>query len=542
MAVVAQEPILFEGTIAKNIRFGKPEASDEEVMAAAKKANAYQFITALPDGFNTRVGEKGTQLSGGQKQRIAIARALLLDPCVMLLDEATSALDAASESVVQSALETAMEGRTTIVIAHRLSTVRRADRILVFDGGIVVEEGTYEELIAKHGHFKHLVDLQMGTGVGGIVVSQKATIDGVEMEVEWDSACAEIVETIQITASEKFNGGKIVTTVKGPEELTAHETEDIVKDIPASRIAKLSRPECGLFFLGMLAAVLRGAVVPVFGLIFGEVLNTYTLTGDELRREASFWSSMFVVLAVGSAIAEFAERFTFMAMAEKLTTRVRRLLFRALLRQNVGWFDSDKHSSGQLTSRLASDTTLMNGIYGERLGQIMRFVATMSVGLVLAFTASWKITLVILAVIPLVFISNLLRMKAQKKVREGKRDEENVDSIATEAVANIRTVAAFVAEETILKQLSESLEMQMTRERRAGVIGGVSYGLSSAVFYFAFSVVFWYGAILIGGGELTLESLMKVFFSILFAALSLAQVTIGRTNVTCFCLLFFSRS
>jgi ABC-type multidrug transport system fused ATPase/permease subunit len=148
MAIVPQEVLLFGGSIRENIAYGKPGASQEEVEAAASKANAHDFIVSFPEGYTTVVGERGIQLSGGQRQRIAIARAVLKDPAILILDEATSALDSASEKLVQDALENLMRGRTSIVIAHRLSTVRHADRILVIDKGRVAESGTHDELIA----------------------------------------------------------------------------------------------------------------------------------------------------------------------------------------------------------------------------------------------------------------------------------------------------------------------------------------------------------------------------------------------------------
>ncbi|CAM9661395.1 unnamed protein product [Ectocarpus sp. 12 AP-2014] len=163
VGVVEQEPVLFGGSIADNIRYGRPEASRQEVEAAAAVANASAFIEGFPDGYDTQVGEGGVQMSGGQKQRIAIARAVLKDPAIMLLDEATSALDSESEHLVQAALERVTEGRTSLIVAHRLSTVRSmADKICVLNKGEVVEVGSYGELASKpDGHFRRLVQYQM---------------------------------------------------------------------------------------------------------------------------------------------------------------------------------------------------------------------------------------------------------------------------------------------------------------------------------------------------------------------------------------------
>jgi ATP-binding cassette subfamily B protein len=158
---VPQEVLLFGGSIRENIEYGSPGASIGEIQRAAVEANAHDFIAALPDGYETIVGPRGTKLSGGQRQRIAIARAILANPRILLLDEATSALDAESERLVNEALERLMRGRTSLVIAHRLSTVRHADHILVFNQGRIVESGGHDELIKRGGTYRLLVETQL---------------------------------------------------------------------------------------------------------------------------------------------------------------------------------------------------------------------------------------------------------------------------------------------------------------------------------------------------------------------------------------------
>lgn len=160
IALVSQEPALFACSISENILYGKDGATEAEVIGAAKAANAHRFISSLPDGYQTQVGERGVQLSGGQKQRVAIARAVLKDPVILLLDEATSALDAESEKIVQKALDRLMKGRTTVVIAHRLSTIQGADTIAVVQDGTILEVGSHNDLIAKGGGYTRLINLQ----------------------------------------------------------------------------------------------------------------------------------------------------------------------------------------------------------------------------------------------------------------------------------------------------------------------------------------------------------------------------------------------
>jgi ATP-binding cassette subfamily B protein len=164
IGIVLQDTVIFAGSALENIRYGRPDASDDEVIAAARAAAAHDFIEKLPDGYHSFLGERGVRLSGGQRQRIAIARAILKNPPILLLDEATSALDAESEQLVQQALEQAAAGRTTLVIAHRLATVRQADRIIVLDGGRIVAEGRHEQLLQTSPLYARLAALQFGHG------------------------------------------------------------------------------------------------------------------------------------------------------------------------------------------------------------------------------------------------------------------------------------------------------------------------------------------------------------------------------------------
>jgi subfamily B ATP-binding cassette protein MsbA len=160
IGLVTQETFLFNDTVASNIAYGKPDASRAEIVAAARRAHAHEFVEQLAQGYDTLIGDNGVRLSGGQRQRLAIARALLKDPPILILDEATSALDSESERLVQEAMEELMVGRTVFVIAHRLSTVQRADRIIVLDGGRIVESGTHAELLQRGGIYRRLYDLQ----------------------------------------------------------------------------------------------------------------------------------------------------------------------------------------------------------------------------------------------------------------------------------------------------------------------------------------------------------------------------------------------
>jgi ATP-binding cassette subfamily B protein len=173
---VGQDVYLFDGTVRENLQYGAFDASHEEMVAAARAAESHEFVSRLPDGYDTRIGERGVKLSGGQRQRLSIARAMLQDPAILVLDEATSSVDTETELYIQRALDTLTEGRTSVVIAHRLSTVRSADLILVLDGGGVAERGTHDELLARPGLYATLWGIQAGdtNGLPGALLERLA--------------------------------------------------------------------------------------------------------------------------------------------------------------------------------------------------------------------------------------------------------------------------------------------------------------------------------------------------------------------------------
>lgn len=270
ISLVGQEPTLFSASIFENIRYGLKRLSDQlseaevetRVVQASRTANAHDFISALPLGYQTQVGEKGLQLSGGQRQRIAIARAVVSNPKLLLLDEATSALDTNSERAVQRALEAASRGRTTIVIAHRLSTVRHADKIVVVSKGNVVEQGKHDDLIMKRGHYYHLVESQQfvenqpSLGPEGNEKSAEA-LDYISEPL----ASSENTSKVLDTSNEKK--GDKPPTYPGVVETNPAEKQEPLSFVATSRfIAKLNRPEFHLVLLGLALSALAGLGTP----------------------------------------------------------------------------------------------------------------------------------------------------------------------------------------------------------------------------------------------------------------------------------------
>jgi ATP-binding cassette subfamily B (MDR/TAP) protein 1 len=267
LGLVSQEPVLFAGTIADNIRFGKPDATQEEIEAAAKSANAHNFIVTFPDQYNTYVGEKGAQLSGGQKQRIAIARAIIKNPKVLLLDEATSALDSESEKIVQEALDQVMKGRTTIVIAHRLSTIRDANVIAVIKEGQVAELGNHEELIARNGLYAELVAAQQRKSEdafkgldGDQNKEKKKKIKSAPSSP--DQRRVKSIDGKPVPVDEEEDSTEEDDSKDGKKKKKKKKQEDY--QVSLGRLFKLNTPEIPYFLIGSLAAAINGVIQPMY--------------------------------------------------------------------------------------------------------------------------------------------------------------------------------------------------------------------------------------------------------------------------------------
>nr|XP_005998568.2 PREDICTED: multidrug resistance protein 1 [Latimeria chalumnae] len=296
IGVVNQEPVLFATTIAENIRYGHEGIAMSDIENAAKEANAYNFIMKLPDKFDTLVGEKGTQLSGGQKQRVAIARALVRNPKILLLDEATSALDTESEAIVQAALDKVREGRTTIVIAHRLSTVQNADVIAGLQNGVIIEQGTHEELMKGNGLYYTLVSTQTFSD-GADEVTQKTVDD--KNSPETKSAPSQSLRRRSTHTSFK-------KTLSEKSSVTTIEPDGNVPPVSFLRVLKLNKTEWPYFVLGTFCAIINGGLQPAFAIIFSKIIGVFAEPDkDVVREKSNMFSLLFLALGCVSFIAFF---------------------------------------------------------------------------------------------------------------------------------------------------------------------------------------------------------------------------------------------
>lgn len=545
ISLVSQEPTLFGTTIYSNIKHGligtKYEESSEEkqnelIINAAKMSNAHDFITNLPEGYETNVGERGFLLSGGQKQRIAIARAVVSDPKILLLDEATSALDTKSEGVVQAALDVAAQGRTTIVIAHRLSTIKTADNIVVMSQGRIVEQGTHDELLERRSAYYNLVEAQR-------IAAQKeeqnaeetARLDAQEEElfraqteeksntvIEVDPDDVNIGNKLNRTVSEK-SLSSVVLQKRKAEDGAHYSLWTLIK-----LVGSFNRKEPMLMLFGLFCSIIAGGGNPTQAVFFAKAIVSLSLPPsmyDKLRRDANFWSLMYLMLGIVQFLSFCGQGLAFAYCSERLIHRARSRAFRTMLRQDIAFFDKEENSAGALTSFLSTETTHLAGMSGVTLGTILVVTTTLIAAIALSCSIGWKLALVCTATIPILLGCGFFRfwMLAHFEHR-AKKAYESSASYACEATSAIRTVASLTREVDVWEHYHRSLVAQAQKSLRSVLKSSALYAASQSLMFLCIALGFWYGGTLIANREYNMQQFFICFSAIIFGAQSAGTI------------------
>ncbi|XP_070044100.1 ABC transporter B family member 21-like isoform X2 [Nicotiana tomentosiformis] len=513
IALVSQEPTLFSTSIKENVAYGKDGATKEEIEAAIEIANATKFINSLPQGIETKVGERGTQLSGGQKQRIAIARAILKDPRILLLDEATSALDAESERAVQEALDKIMVDRTTIIVAHRLSTVRNADNIAVIHQGIVVEEGKHFELLKDpEGTYSRLIRFQEVNQAK----EQICLDDPQHLSTE---SRPESINNYDTTAIEEIP----VTRLLRNSDTNLKVSKKLDK-APVTRLAYLNKPEVPILLVGAVVATISGSAFPAFGLVLSNILKSFYEPPDELKKDSQFWALMIVVIATILLISSPLETLFFTVAGCKLIQRIRSMCFQKVVHMEIGWFDEPENSVGGIATKLSADAALVRVLVGDILAKITKDLAAAIVGIVIAFRASWLLSLIILAMLPFMMANIYVQRKFAKGFStDAKKLYEQASQVANDAVGNIRTVASFCVEEKVVELYKKESESPIMTGTGKGLISGISYAIASSLLFFVYAASGYAGARLVQDGKIATSDTFRVFLAVYLTAMVISQ-------------------
>ena len=435
---VQQEPVLFNKSIRENIIFGREKLienlgldADKLIEEACNLANVNGFLSKLEGKLDYKVGIKGGKLSGGQKQRIAIARAILLNPKILILDEATSALDYINEKEVQEALDNLkFKNITTFVISHRLCTILNSDMIYFMKEGKIVEQGTHKELFNKNGLYKKLIKNQVDEE-GNLKVNEETLENSFTQELRRKR-----------TQVIYYKGTKSVQSIIAPE-LSIKALFQIVKE------------EKILIFIGIITSIFLGATQTISGYIFGFAINSLSETNKEKReKDTNIWGSFYMVDAVLIAIFMYFKLYSLEVISSFLTANLRKKIFKKYLELQMKFFDEVENSPGALLTKLSMDTIQLNSVVQMIIGDLFHSFGSLFTGIILAIYYDWRLTLISFAFIPFIIGSNLLVSLTKRSGRKSyKKMNVEAGSILSESVINTKTIFSFNFQKKQLKYI-----------------------------------------------------------------------------------------
>ncbi|KAL9940924.1 hypothetical protein V8E36_000412 [Tilletia maclaganii] len=493
---------------------------------AAQMANAHEFIESLPDGYRTTLGDAGGRLSGGQKQRLALARAIIKQPRILILDEATAALDSLSEQLVQVAIEKVSAGRTTITVAHRLSTLRTCDKIIVMTKGSVVESGTHDELMERKGRYYNLAMAQNAVSSPSASTPLTPTKKGAALANSSDDDGGATVAGE--TADLALPADEVAEKADEPEKSKDEKASVQRQRSPVfRRLVVMLSPYWAFILVGFATATVIGSSYSGEAVIFGHTIDGLSLCGgpERVRSKGQLFALLFFVLAIVQVLAYSMNGASFGYVSERFVFTVRRTAFQALLRQHISWFQEDGRSAGATISALSSDTASLAGLTGTVIGTIFSVFVNLLVGFTLAHIIAWRIAIAIAAAVPILIMSGYLRLHVLAALqRRHETAFSACNALATEAVSGIKTVAALGREYDILHLLEYRLEKPYKDGIRQIFLGNFFLALSLSISYFVYGFAYWWGSRNVADGYYSQVEFFIVLPALLFSAQASGQL------------------
>ncbi|XP_048566622.1 ABC transporter B family member 20-like [Triticum urartu] len=622
IGLVTQEPALLSLSIRENIAYGR-SATTDQIEEAAKTAHAHTFISSLEKGYETQVGRAGLSLTEEQKIKLSIARAVLSNPSILLLDEVTGALDFEAEKAVQEALDVLMLGRSTIIIARRLSLIRNADYIAVMEEGQLVEMGTHEELLNLDGLYAELLKCEEAAKLPKRTPMRNYK-EPSSFQIERDSSASHSFQessspimskspslqkthgflafrnsdanpnsrespNIQSPPSEQMAEIRLpmVPSERAPsikrQDSFEMKLPDLPKiDVPLHRqssntsdpespisplltsdpknershsktfsrtldmfdnfrsdpskkhqtkapsfwkLAELSLTEYFYALLGSAGAACFGSFNPLLAYTISLILVAYYRIGvRDVHDEVNKYCSFIVGMGIITVLANFLQHFYFGIMGEKMTERVRRMMFSAILRNEVGWFDDEENSADILSMRLANDATFVRAAFSNRLSIFIQDTSAIFVALLLGMLLEWRVALVALATLPILVISAVAQKMWLSGFSRGIQEMHRKASLVLEdAVRNIYTVVAFCAGNKIMELYRLQLGSILTKSFVHGMGIGFAFGFSQFLLFACNALLLWYTAVAVKAGHLSLVTALKEYIVFSFATFALVE-------------------
>ncbi|VFQ62909.1 unnamed protein product [Cuscuta campestris] len=626
IGLVTQEPALLSLSIKDNIAYGR-DASFDQIEEAAKIAHAHTFISSLERAYDTQVGRAGLALTEEQKIKLSIARAVLSNPSILLLDEVTGGLDFEAERSVQEALDLLMLGRSTIIIARRLSLIRNADYIAVMEEGQLVEMGTHDELITLDGLYAELLkceeaaklprrlpmrnyrdistfqiedssashsfqepssprmikspSLQRTSALHTFrasdatfnslesprnmspppeqMVENGTTLDGQTKEPSIKRQDSFEMKLPELPKIDVHSGNRLKPSsdpespvspllTSDPDNERSHsqtfcrptnvfyddpptktrEIKDTQHQEPPSfwRLVELSLAEWFYAVLGSMGAALFGSFNPLLAYVIALIVTAYYRIDDKNHLENEVNKRCLIITCMGivTVIANFLQHFYFGIMGEKMTERVRRMMFSAMLRNEVGWFDEEENSADNLSMRLANDATFVRAAFSNRLSIFIQDSAAVFVAVLIGMILQWQLALVALATLPVLVISAIAQKLWLAGFSKGIQDMHRKASLVLEdAVRNIYTVVAFCAGNEVMELYRLQLQMIFKKSFLHGMAIGFGFGFSQFLLFGCNALLLWYIGLSVKREDVNLSTALKEYMVFSFATFALVE-------------------